>query len=317
MADNKIKIPVDTVSEKSHSLVILVNEFINYLLVERSLAINSIEAYKGDLKRFIIFLEKKKIADFSSCEREIIVDFLLNEKNRGSSTLSVSRALVSIKMLFRFLVMDRYLKEDVSEIIESPRIWKSLPSVMSEKEVTKLLNSAKGEDPNDLRDRAILEVMYATGLRISEVANLKTCDINFEIGILKCKGKGNKERIDPIGKRAISSVKKYIEKSRPQIALSSSKLPPPELFITRFGTKFTRQGLWKIIKSYAKKAGIKKNITPHTLRHSFASHLLANGADLRVVQEMLGHADISTTQNYIHVDRERLKNIHKKFHPRG
>ncbi|MDD5644062.1 MAG: site-specific tyrosine recombinase XerD [bacterium] len=317
MADNKIKIPVDTVSEKSHSLVILVNEFINYLLVERSLALNSIEAYKNDLKRFIGFLDGKKISDFSSCPRDVIVDFLLSEKNRGSSTLSVSRALVSIKMLFRFLVMDRYLKEDVSEIIESPRIWRALPAVMSEKEVTKLLASPGKDTPNDLRDKAILELMYATGLRISEVVNLKISDINFEIGILRCKGKGNKERIDPIGQKALDAVKRYIEKSRPQIALSSSNLPPPELFITRFGAKFTRQGLWKIIKSYAKKAGIKKNITPHTLRHSFATHLLANGADLRVVQEMLGHADISTTQNYVHVDRERLKSIHKKFHPRG
>ena len=316
MKDN-FKIPVDIVSDDAHSLVILANEFLNYLIVERILADNTIKAYKSDLKKFIIFLNEKGMTDFNLCARENITKFCLREKNSGNSAASIARILVAIKMFFKFLVRDKYLKKNVAEIIESPRMWKTLPNVMSEKEVAALLASVNGNDPNSIRDKAILELMYATGLRISEVVNLKIDNVNMGIGFLKCVGKGGKERIDPIGRKALSAVNKYLTKSRPEIALSSGKLPPAELFITRFGRKFTRQGMWKLIKEYTRLVGVRKNITPHTLRHSFASHMIAHGANLRAVQEMLGHVDISTTQIYIHVDKARLKSIHKKFHPRG
>ncbi|MDP3789211.1 MAG: tyrosine recombinase, partial [Candidatus Omnitrophota bacterium] len=202
---------------------------------------------------------------------------------------------------------------DVTSVIETPKLWKHLPDSLSSDEVDHMLSKPNLKDWIGIRDKACLELMYATGMRVSEVVNLNLSDANFDLGIVKCLGKGSKERIVPLGKAAILAVRRYLEKIRPGLVKSGSE---KGLFLTRLGHKMTRQMFWKIIKSYAKKARIDKNITPHTLRHSFATHLLERGADLRSVQEMLGHANISTTQIYTHINKERLKMIHRQFHPR-
>jgi len=220
----------------------------------------------------------------------------------------------SASIFFRFLQQEGLLTGNITEVMDSPKLWKRIPDSLSLDEVERLLIKPDARDKLGIRDRAILEVLYATGIRVSEAVNLNLNDLNRDVGFLKCTGKGQKERIVPVGKKAQVALTAYIEKVRPQLARSKS--PNSGLFLTRLGRKMTRQMLWKIVKRYARLANIKKPITPHTLRHSFATHLLERGADLRVVQELLGHADITTTQIYTHVDKERLKAIHKKYHPR-
>ncbi|MCX6357109.1 MAG: site-specific tyrosine recombinase XerD [Candidatus Aureabacteria bacterium] len=293
---------------------ILIEEFINYLNVERGLSPNTIAAYGGDLTRFISFLERKKVAALDDATRDHIGAFLMAEKTRGLSPTSLSRTLVSIKVFFRFLAAQRYVRGDIAEVLESPKIWKHLPDVLTVEEVERLLASPSPRTRYGRRDRAILELMYATGLRVSEVASLKIPDVNMEVGYVRCMGKGSKERIVPIGRAARKAIEGYLTGARPQLARLRAS---DALFITRRGTAFTRMGLWKIVMHHARAVSLRKNVMPHTLRHSFATHLLARGADLRVVQEMLGHSDISTTQTYTHVDQDRLKTVHKRFHPRG
>lgn len=292
---------------------VLVNEFLDYLTVERGLSANTRESYARDLRKFINYLDKKKIKDVDSVSRRQITDYLMAEKDKGLSPNSLSRNLVTIRVWFRFLVANRYLEEDITAVLDSPRLWKILPEVLSVNEVSKLLQALQGNKKLIVRDKAMFELMYASGLRVSEMVGLKVNDLNLEVGYLKCIGKGNKERIVPLGKISIKAIQAYLKKSRPQLA---KDLLTPNLFITRYGKPLTRQWVWKLIKFYAREARITKSITPHTLRHSFATHLLANGADLRIVQELLGHADITTTQTYTHVDKNRLKSIHRKFHPR-
>lgn len=291
----------------------LVDEFLDYLTIEKGLSQNTREAYGSDLYKFISFLEARKIKTVDRISRDDIVNYLMEEKERGLNPNSLSRNLVSIKMLFRFLVVNNYLEEDVTAVLDSPRLWKVLPEVLSVKEVEELIKQPDRGNKYDLRDKAMLELMYATGLRVSEVVNLNLSDLNLDMGFLKCLGKGSKERLVPLGKNSVKAMQVYIKNSRPKFM---KDLLTPNVFVTRQGKAFSRQGIWKIIKFYAKKAGINKDITPHTMRHSFATHLLANGADLRIVQELLGHADVTTTQAYTHVDKNRLKAIHRKFHPR-
>ncbi|MBI5143877.1 MAG: tyrosine recombinase XerD, partial [Candidatus Omnitrophica bacterium] len=226
---------------------------------------------------------------------------------------SISRALAAIKVFYRFLVQERLAKDDVAGILESPRLIRPLPNVLGANEVDRLLAAPDVRDWMGIRDKAALELIYATGMRVSEIVELSTDGLNLDVGFIKCKGKGSKERMVPIGKVARNSISKYIEKVRPRLL---KQRQDAHLFLTRLGKKVSRQSFWKMIKRYAKKARIKKDIAPHTLRHSFATHLLERGADLRVVQEMLGHVDISTTQIYTHINKERLKAIHKQFHPR-
>ncbi len=291
-----------------------IDAFLNYLSVERGLSRNTIVSYSQDLRAYAGYLRSCSISGFSATTKNEIVGFMMARKDSGMASNSIARSLAAIRMLYRFLVRERILKIDPSSLVDSPKLWKNLPETLSVNEVESLLAQPNVRtDKQGISDRAILETIYATGMRGSEAVNLKLDNVNFEVGFLRCIGKGDKERIIPLGKKAIISIKKYLESSR-QIFLKNKE--SDFLFVSRLGKKISRQSLWKLIKHYAKSAQIKKVIKPHILRHSFATHLLERGADLRSVQEMLGHASISTTQLYTHINKERLKTIHKMYHPR-
>jgi len=291
----------------------LIEEFLSYLSVERGLSGNTLVSYRRDLAKFFDYLKSRRIASPERITRQMITSFMLAEKDRGLSANSVSRGLACLKTFFKFLVRENKIKEDVTSVIESPKLWKKLPFTLNLDEVESLLMAPNVRDLMGARDKACLELLYATGMRASELINLKMNDINMEVGFAKCFGKGSKERIVPFGRKAKESIARYVEKSRPAFL---KKKVSNFLFLTRLGKPMSRQTLWKTVKKYAREADIKKDITPHSLRHSFATHILERGADLRIVQELLGHADISTTQIYTHVSKDRLKAIHKKFHPR-
>ena len=290
-----------------------IEQFLDYLSLERGLAKNTLVSYSRDLNKFAAYLEKRHIRSLSNVKKSDISDFMLSQRDSGLSPNSIARGLAAMKVFFRFLAREGVLKSDIASVIETPKLWKHLPESLSVEEVEKLLNAPNLKEWIGIRNRACLELMYATGLRVSEMINLNIRDVNLDLGVVRCIGKGSKERIVPLGKMAKTAIKRYTDKVRPKLIKSSSE---NGLFITRLGRKMSRQMLWKIIKGYAKKARIDKDIKPHTLRHSFATHLLERGADLRIVQEMLGHSNISTTQIYTHINKERLKSIHKKFHPR-
>jgi integrase/recombinase XerD len=291
-----------------------ISHFIDYLSVERGFSQNTLLAYKRDLEEFLRFLLRNGIDSWEKPDENLLTKFRLFLKNRGLSTSTVSRKIYAIKTFYRFLLQEGKIKYDPASEFSAPKTLKKLPSVLTVKEVEKLLNIPFENKEKDIRDSAILEVLYATGIRVSELISLSIDDINLEVGYLKVFGKGNKERIVPLGKKAIQALKNYLENSR-QILLKGKN--SNFLFVNNRGNKFTRQGIFFLLKFYSKKAGINKKITPHTLRHSFATHLLERGADLRSVQEMLGHSNISTTQIYTHITRERLKEIYKKAHPRA
>ncbi len=289
-----------------------IQQTMDFLLLERGLSTNTISAYRLDLKQFALALKSK---DPSGISRQEIVDHLMELRDGGMTASSVARKLVAIKVFFRFLLSQNLLKEDPSGAIESPRLMKGLPDVLDVEEVARLLHAADARDGKKaLRDRAMLELIYASGLRVSEAANLKISDINREAGFLRCLGKGGKERVVPVGRHALDWIEKYLSAGRESF---KPKPDTKQLFVNRFGRSLSRQAIWMSIKQYAKTARIRKEVKPHTLRHSFATHLLEAGADLRVVQELLGHASIATTQIYTHVDRARLKSIHAQFHPRA
>lgn len=303
----------------------LIDPFLDYLSVERALAKNTIIAYRADLNLYLDFIDQRGIVILSKVTKNDIVEFMLAQKTHGVSPTSISRRLAAIRMFHRFLARERILKIDPTTLIDSPRLWKKVPETLSLNEVEALINQADPRDRQGARDKAILETLYATGMRVSELCNLKTNNVNRDIGFLRCIGKGNKERIIPLGKKAIHSIERYLEFSREHFlnpvknSNLSAGLKPKTcefIFIGRGGAKLSRQSVWKLIKRYAQEAKIKKVIKVHTLRHSFATHLLERGADLRSVQEMLGHSNISTTQIYTHIDKERLKTVHKMFHPR-
>jgi integrase/recombinase XerD len=235
------------------------------------------------------------------------------QKDKGLAANSIARRLAAIKVFYRFLVRERILNSDPTSLIDSPKLWKKVPDTLSLNEVDALLSEPNLRNKQGIRDKAILETLYATGMRVSEAVNLKTDNLNLEVGFLRCIGKGNKERVIPLGKKAIISLKRYLGSSRTHFL---KKKESEFLFLSRFGRKISRQSFWKLVKKYSKEARIKKPMRPHILRHSFATHLLERGADLRSVQEMLGHSNISTTQIYTHINKDRLKTIHKMFHPR-
>jgi len=293
---------------------VYLDEFINYMDIERGLSGNTTYNYRSDLEKFISFIEGKGKQDFGEVKRDDVMDFLMAEKDRGLQARSLSRALVAIRMFFRFMTIEGYLRRDVTEVIESPRLWRILPQVLSISEVELLLRQPDISTVQGLRDRAVLELLYASGLRASELVGLRMEDVNLQSGFVQARGKGGKERIVPMGRKAAKAIGEYLEKSRPLLLKKKSS---PHLFISRLGKLFTRGWLWCLMKKYITEAGIKKNVSPHTLRHSFATHILSQGADLRVIQELLGHSNIGTTQIYTHVDRDRLKEVHRKFHPRG
>ena len=292
----------------------LIDAFLNYLSVERGLSRNTIISYSEDLRGYIGYVKSRSIKSLSATTKNEIVGFMMARKDRGIAANSVARSLAAIRMFYRFLVRERIINTDPSSLVDSPKLWKKIPETLSVNEVEALLAQPNVRDEKQgIRDRAILETLYATGMRVSEAVNLKLDNVNMEIGFLRCTGKGDKERIIPLGKKAIISIKRYLGSSR-QLLLKNKE--SEALFVNRFGKKISRQSLWKLIKRYAKMARIKKPIKPHILRHSFATHLLERGADLRSVQEMLGHASISTTQLYTHINKERLKSIHRMYHPR-
>ncbi len=287
--------------------------YLNHLRVERGLADNTIEAYRRDLRDFLAFLGGRRLT-LEQIDKPVVTDYL--QRLYGSlSPSSVARKTVSLRSFFRFLLLDGYLASDPTETLESPRTWRGLPKYLTPAEVESLLNQPDLETPHGLRDRAMLEVLYATGLRVSELVKLKTREINFDVGFLQTMGKGSKERIVPVGDSALAFTRRYMEEARPHFL--RRRTPRPELFLSQRGKSMTRQNFWLIVTKFGKALGIEHKLSPHVLRHSFATHLLENGADLRAVQMMLGHADISTTQIYTHVTRERLKRIYDKFHPRA
>ena len=288
----------------------LIEDFMNYLSVERGLAKNTLESYKRDLKKYTKYLKRKNITDPNNVTRLEVNNFMLFQKDKGLSMSSISRSLAAVKVFHKFLAREGFAKEDKTSLIDSPKLWKKIPEVLSRDEVELIIKAVYPRDTLTMRDKAILELMYASGMRVSEVVGIKLNDLNLDIGFVRCIGKGSKERIIPVGKSAILAITRYLEKSRGKL----SKQPNSFVFLNRSGNRISRQSVWKIIKKYAKMAKIRKEIKPHTLRHSFATHLLERGADLRSVQEMLGHSNISTTQIYTHVNRDRLKEIHEKFH---
>jgi len=291
----------------------LIDSFLDYLSVERALAKNTILAYRADLNLYLDFINQRGIVVLSKATKNDIVEFMLFQKAQGILPVSISRRLAAIRMFHRFLARERVLKSDPTTLIDSPKLWKKIPDALSLNEVEALISQPDVRNKQGARDKAILETLYATGMRVSELSNLKTNNVNLDIGFLRCIGKGNKERVIPLGKKAIQSINRYLEFSRRHFLKNKTS---EFLFISRSGAKLSRQSVWKLVKRYAQEAKIKKTIKVHTLRHSFATHLLERGADLRSVQEMLGHSNISTTQIYTHIDKERLKTIHKMFHPR-
>jgi integrase/recombinase XerD len=291
----------------------LVDTFLSYLSVERGLSQNTISSYRQDLGAYMDFLEKARIEALAKIARADINNFMLSQKDNGMAANSIARRLAAIRMFHRFLNRERIIKGDPTTLIDSPKLWKKIPDTLSLAEIEALLAQPDLRNKQGIRDKAVLETMYATGMRVSEVVGLKLADVNLDIGFLRCVGKGNKERVIPLGKKAMLSIRRYLQQTRPSLLKGRET---EFLFLSRFGKKISRVSLWKLIRKYARLAKIKKPIKPHLLRHSFATHLLERGADLRSVQEMLGHANISTTQIYTHVNKERLKSIHKMYHPR-
>ena len=288
--------------------------FMNYLAVERGLARNTLDAYGRDLSRYLAWLQRHGVTHPEDISVPLLLGFLASLKDAGLAPRSRSRALVALRTFHKFLVSERLCALNPTGQVAAPRSMAPLPKTMSPHDVEALLASPKGEAPLAVRDRAMLEILYATGLRVSELVTLKLTDLQLDVGYLTAFGKRNKQRIVPLGTLAIDELRGYLAVARPRLDKAGGA---SFVFLNRSGEGLTRQGFWKIIKRRAREAGIYRNITPHTLRHSFATHLLENGADLRSVQAMLGHADIATTQIYTHVTRERLRQIHARHHPRG
>ncbi len=288
--------------------------FLAYLLVEKGLTKNTLEAYSRDIAAYLDSLEKDGCSDLRQVRPTEVANFIAGLKESGLSPRSRARALSAVRMFHRFLVIENYSEFNPTSVIESPRTPGKLPAVLSENEVEALLNAPSGNSPADIRDRAMLQLLYATGLRVSELVSLQLSDVNLQAGYLLTSGKGEKERLIPVGEAARKALTEYLLTSRGNPAAAGDSR---FLFLSRLKEKMSRQSFWNIIKKRALQAEIMKNISPHTLRHSFATHLLENGADLRSVQMMLGHADLATTQIYTHVSGDRLKKLHKELHPRG
>lgn len=301
----------------SENLIVMNNYldlFISYLAVEKGLSGNTQEAYSRDLTRYLDFLERNGKAAPETVVSSDVAAFMGVLKDSGIGPRSRARSLSAIRMFHKFLMIEQYADQNPASIIEAPRSMNSLPHFLSSTEVDALFSACTGVSDESIRDRAMLELLYATGLRVSELVGLKLREINLDSGYLLTVGKGSKERLVPIGESARQKVREYLQSSRYKLDPAGSNI---YLFLSRLGDSMSRQAFWNLIKKRAYQAGISKNISPHTLRHSFATHLLENGADLRSVQIMLGHADLSTTQIYTHVTRERLKRLHQEIHPRG
>ncbi|MCL5807118.1 MAG: site-specific tyrosine recombinase XerD [Deltaproteobacteria bacterium] len=292
----------------------LIDDYLNFLAVEKGASRNTLEGYSRDLNRYAAFIDGLKIRDIRQIGAEELISYLSRLKSGGLAANSMNRALAALRGFYKYLLREKKLESTPVAHIELARVWTHLPDVLSREEMSLLLTQPGSATPAAVRDAAMLELIYATGIRVSELTGLTLNSINWQVGYLIAMGKGEKERIVPLGRTAYDQVKRYIEVARP-LMLKSRQCDI--LFLNRLGKGMTRQGFWKIVKKYAAKAKLAKKVHPHTFRHSFATHLLEGGADLRSVQIMLGHADISTTQIYTHVTRERLKEVHRKYHPRG
>ncbi len=292
----------------------LLDLFLDYTTLERGLSENTRSAYSQDITAFIDYIESLKIDSLNHVSRDNIIDFLMKGKALGLKTSTLSRRLVAIKVFFRYLAQEGLLAKDITDSMDGPRLWKVLPVTLTSREVDRLLNAPDTETRIGLRDKAIMTSLYATGLRVTEIAELTLEGFHPREGYIRCTGKGRKERIVPINREAIDLIERYLAEVRSwECDDSDNRI----LFLTNRRRRLSRKTIWAMIRKYARQAGIEKNVGPHSLRHSFASHLLANGAPLRVIQEMLGHSDISTTQVYTHVDQSQIVSIHHKFHPRA
>ncbi|WP_430601718.1 tyrosine recombinase XerD [Enterococcus sp. DIV0724b] len=290
-------------------------DYLHYLQIERGLSLNTRKSYERDLHKYVTFLKEQKIETWQVIDRYIIMEYLQTLYNENNSSATIIRMISSLRGFHQFLRQERLTDHDPMQHIDSPKKAQKLPSTLSVEEVTSLIETPDTTKPLGVRNRTILEVMYATGLRVSELVELKIGDLHLSMGLLQTIGKGDKERIIPLGNYAIQWIEKYLEEARP--VLIKKNQSETHLFVNHHGKPLSRQGVWKNLKQIVREAGINKNITPHTLRHSFATHLLENGADLRIVQELLGHADISTTQIYTHITKQRMADVYKQHFPRA
>jgi len=295
----------------------MIGSFLNYIKVEKGLSPSTLSAYRTDLRKFETFAEKRGLA-LGGVVRDDIVDFLAELYRQRLDSHTVSRHTVSVRNFFRFALAEEAIAADPTLNLESPKLRRALPVYLRMEDVDRLLNQPDPASRFGLRDRAILELLYSTGLRVSELVNLKVSDVEMRMGCLRCIGKGDKERLVPVGRKALSAVQAYLEKSRPHLGRTGeTSRTSAWLFVNRNGTRLSRISVWRMLTAYGRRAGIRVRLSPHKLRHSFATHMLERGADLRSVQLMLGHADISTTQIYTHVMEERLKQVYKAHHPRA
>jgi integrase/recombinase XerD len=292
-----------------------VRSFRHYLQSERGLAANTLLAYGRDLDRYSQWVAGGGLDDYLQPSLRDLSHYLDHLRDEKLAPPSVARHLVALKMFYRFLRLEERTSAAAVDLLSSPALWERIPQVLSPDAVTRLLDAPQSLDRFQLRDRAILETLYATGTRASEVVSLTLADLYLDSGFCKCTGKGSKQRIVPVGRVAVNVLRKYLDELRPALVASAPEVP--WVFVSRGGKALSREMLWVLVKKYVKRAGLNAKISPHSLRHSFATHLLAGGADLRTVQELLGHASIRTTQQYTHVDRDRLRAIHAQFHPRG
>jgi integrase/recombinase XerD len=292
----------------------LIDHYLNYLVVEKGLAAKTIEAYAGDLAAFTAYLKGVEINAIDRADTAVILKYIIDLRKGGRSATTRARHLVTLRGFFKFLHRAGHLRQNPAKLVDLPKSGLKLPTVLNVEEVARLLAAPDPDKPAGQRDAAMLELIYAAGLRVTELVGLRMTSINLEAGFVRVLGKGSKERVVPIGSKAITRVQAYLKDGRRRLL---KDITSSYLFVARAGKPMTRQGFWKLLKRYALKAGLQQRVTPHSMRHSFASHLLEGGADLRAVQMMLGHADIATTQIYTHVAQKRLIEIHKKCHPRG
>ena len=290
-------------------------DYLHYLTIERGLSQNTRKSYERDLEQYLTFLTEQHIKDWQAVDRVLILSFLQQLQQSGKSSATIIRMVSSLRRFHQFLRQERFTDHDPMQHIDSPKKQQKLPDTLSLSEVERLIETPDTKEVLGIRDRAILEVMYATGLRVSELIGLQLKDLHLSMGLLQTTGKGDKERIVPLGDLAIQWIETYLEEARP--FLTRKHPEESHLFVNNHGKQLSRQVIWKNLKALVRKAGITKNVTPHTLRHSFATHLLENGADLRTVQELLGHADISTTQIYTHITKKRMTEVYKQHFPRA
>jgi len=292
---------------------VLVQKFINFLEKDKRLSLNTLQSYRRDIEQYMIYLQEINLQNVISTNKTTVIAYLLHLQKKGRATSTISRNLASIRSFYQYITKSKIIEHDPTSELESPKVEKKLPQILSTQEVELLLEQPKCIDLKGYRDKAMLEFLYATGIRVTELINLDVNDVDLEMGFVRC-NKGSRERMIPVGSMAISALQEYLRKSRGLLIASNDE---KAIFVNINGRRLTRQGFWKIIKLYKNQAKISKDITPHTLRHSFAAHLLENGADLRSIQEMLGHSDISSTQIYAQIAKNKIKEVYKKTHPRA